>query len=201
MEESIWGAAPCAIVLIILGIQFFRPSVLGWSILELLFLAYGATVMWLACGDSFMYFLGAIFGFLPFLALLKDQPKFLFARASATKILLTCITLSSIAFSADANQVKQSSSKKINGKKCSPVGVNTEFPKLPSLEGFVRAPIIAYEINEHGEVTEVKVKQSSGSSAVDSALVEGIKKWTYKPPACGPVGLEMSVMINIGSPL
>ena len=74
MEESVWGATPCVIVLLLLAFQFFRPTLLGWSFLFLLFAAYGIAIVWQATvsGD---YFMGSFFGLLPAVVLLWARPK------------------------------------------------------------------------------------------------------------------------------
>jgi len=73
MEESIWGATPCVVVLVLLAIQFFRPTILGWFTLFVLFFAYGVAMVWHTTSDD--YFMGAIFGLAPAIALLWALPR------------------------------------------------------------------------------------------------------------------------------
>src|SRR5208282_6702891 len=68
MVESIWGAAPCVVLLSLLVLQFFRPSLLGWSALLVLFSAYGITMAAHATMDDYMF--AAIYGFVPVAGLL-----------------------------------------------------------------------------------------------------------------------------------
>jgi len=73
MEESLWGVIPCAIVLTVMAVQFFRPSLLGWITLVALFSAYGILMVSHATRDD--YLIGAAFGFLPVLGLLWVRPR------------------------------------------------------------------------------------------------------------------------------
>jgi TonB family protein len=99
---------------------------------------------------------------------------------------------------SNRNAIPQSHKKKDgDASACSPVAINTKFPSLPSLESYGRAPILVFKITKDGDVADVRLERSSGSDAIDSALISGIKKWKYKPPPCGPVEERMRVSINL----
>jgi hypothetical protein len=73
MEESVWGAIPCAVVLVMLAMQILRPSLLGWFALLVLFSANGILMVSHATRDD--YFMGAVWGFLPAIGLLWARPR------------------------------------------------------------------------------------------------------------------------------
>jgi len=72
-EESIWGATPCVIVLLILSIQFARPSLLGWGILILIFATYAFAMISQGTRDD--YKMGVTFGVLPAICVVLAWPR------------------------------------------------------------------------------------------------------------------------------
>jgi len=88
------------------------------------------------------------------------------------------------------NQAKKS--------KCAAIPVRKFKPELPKdLKGFKSGPTIRYSIEMDGSVSNVSLLKSSGSKAVDDALLDAVIKTSYRPltPGCGPV--ETTVTLNI----
>jgi TonB family protein len=64
-------------------------------------------------------------------------------------------------------------------------------------ESYKRAPVVKFQINEDGAVSQAKIVRSSGVSDIDAKVLEAITKWKYKPrPGCGVLDSEMSVLIH-----
>lgn len=72
-EESLWGATPCAFVLLLLGIQFARPTLLGWWTLILVFVSYAVAMAIQGTRDDIWF--GVAFGAVPAVALLVAWPR------------------------------------------------------------------------------------------------------------------------------
>ena len=67
----------------------------------------------------------------------------------------------------------------------------------PKGESYKRSPIVKYQINEHGTVSEVKLRQSSGIQDIDRKMVGVISRWKLEPVAgCGIVETEISVTVD-----
>lgn len=83
--------------------------------------------------------------------------------------------------------------------KCAAVLVRKVKYELPKdVKGFKSSPKISYVIELDGSVTNVKVVKSSGSKAVDEAVLDGVKKSSYRPlnPGCGPVNSSATIIID-----
>ncbi len=58
-------------------------------------------------------------------------------------------------------------------------------------------PLMTYEIQDSGEVTNVALKRSSGMSRVDACALAWVKSFRYnKRPGCGIVESQVSVLIH-----
>jgi TonB family protein len=82
--------------------------------------------------------------------------------------------------------------------KCAPVSIRKIESELPKdLKGFRSGPSIRYIIEMDGSVSNVSLVKGSGSKAVDDALLDAVKKASYRPlkTGCGPV--ETTIKFNI----
>jgi TonB family protein len=84
------------------------------------------------------------------------------------------------------------------------IRVHGSFPKwkgtvkfLPK-ESYKRPPIIKYQVQEDGTVSNVAVTRSSGVADIDKKLRDAIARWEYKPRpvGCGTIETEMVVTID-----
>jgi TonB family protein len=75
------------------------------------------------------------------------------------------------------------------------------FPKgpfnfLPN-ESYKRSPIVKFQINEDGTVSNTKVTRRSGVADIDKKVAEAIAGWRYAPrPGCPVIESEMSMTID-----
>jgi TonB family protein len=75
------------------------------------------------------------------------------------------------------------------------------FPKgpfnfLPN-DSHKRSPIVKFQINEDGTVSNTKVTRRSGVADIDKKVAEAITGWKYAPrPGCPVIESEMSVTID-----
>ncbi len=82
------------------------------------------------------------------------------------------------------------------------IRVHGSFPKGPfkflPKESYKRSPLIRYQIQEDGGVSDVMVTHSSGVADIDKKVLDAVAHWKYKPGAagCGVVENEMSVTID-----
>jgi TonB family protein len=62
-------------------------------------------------------------------------------------------------------------------------------------------PVVAFQILESGEVTNIVLKQSSGTRDKDNAALDWVKGTTYNNrPGCGTVESEVGVTIDLVAP-
>jgi len=60
------------------------------------------------------------------------------------------------------------------------------------------SPLITYEILESGEVSNTKLKRSSGISDIDNAALDSVKRMKYnRRPGCGTVDSEATVTVDL----
>jgi TonB family protein len=76
---------------------------------------------------------------------------------------------------------------------------NGPFKILPK-ETYKRSPVLKFQIQEDGTVSDVSITRSSGVVDIDKKLRASAARWKYKPrPAgCGVIENEMSVTIDWG---
>lgn len=80
--------------------------------------------------------------------------------------------------------------------------VHGSFPKGPFKtqpnESYKWSPIVKYEIQEDGTVSNARVTRKSGVADIDKKFLEAVSHWRYKPrpKGCGVIGTEMSVTID-----
>ena len=66
--------------------------------------------------------------------------------------------------------------------------------------GYKRSPIIAFEVDEAGTLSQLKIKRHSGSQAADELALASVKNWKYKPrPGCGVLQSEVLVTIDFAA--
>jgi len=100
----------------------------------------------------------------------------------------------------------QDSQKKSLPPECTrTIRVHGSFPKgpfktLPN-ESYKGSPIIRYEIQEDGTVSNAVITRQSGLADIDKKFLDAISRWKFKPrPAgCGVMETEMSVTIDWAS--
>jgi TonB family protein len=71
------------------------------------------------------------------------------------------------------------------------------FKALPG-ESYKQAPVIKFEIQEDGTVSNTTVTRGSGVAYIDMKILAPVSRWKFKPwPAgCGVIETEMSVDID-----
>ena len=85
------------------------------------------------------------------------------------------------------------------------IRVNGSFPKGPfkflPKESYKGSPIIKYQIQEGGGVTDAAINRSSGVADIDKKVLDAVTHWKYKarPVGCGVIETEMSVTIDWGN--
>jgi TonB family protein len=86
------------------------------------------------------------------------------------------------------------------------IRVHGTFPKGPyktlANESYRRSPVVKYQIEEDGTVTNATLIRSSGVASIDKAVVDAIGRWKYKPrpKGCGQIETKMSVTIDWAGP-
>jgi TonB family protein len=75
------------------------------------------------------------------------------------------------------------------------------FPKGPFTflpnESYKRSPIVKFQINEDGTVSNTKIVRSSGVADIDKKVAAVVSSWKYLPgPGCPVIDSEMSVTID-----
>ena len=87
---------------------------------------------------------------------------------------------------------------------CTPQTIDRKFPKADPgarYEGYKRAPIVAFEVDEAGTVRSIKIERHSGSKAADTLALRWVQSLQYKPrPGCGILSSKISVTIDFTSP-
>jgi TonB family protein len=82
------------------------------------------------------------------------------------------------------------------------IRVNGSFPKGPFTflpkESYKGSPLIKYQIQEDGSVSDAKIARGSGVVDIDKKVLDAVAHWKYKPRAvgCGTIEIEMSVTID-----
>ena len=74
-----------------------------------------------------------------------------------------------------------------------PVG---PYKILPN-ESFKHSPVVKFQINTDGTVSDVKIVRGSGIRDINRKVLESVSKWKYKPNTeCGVVEVKMTVIIE-----
>ena len=84
--------------------------------------------------------------------------------------------------------------------KCVAIPVRKFKPELPKdLKGFKSGPTVRYAIEMDGSVSDVSLLKSSGSKAVDNAMLDAVKKTSYRPltPGCSRVETTVTLSIDL----
>lgn len=100
----------------------------------------------------------------------------------------------------------QTPTKKAYPKECVPKLVSRGSAPIGPFrflanESYKRGPVLKFQINESGSVTNVELIRSSGVTDIDKHVLNYISKWKYKPRLqfCGIIDSEMSIIIHFGS--
>jgi TonB family protein len=86
------------------------------------------------------------------------------------------------------------------------VRVSGTFPKGPfaflPTESYKGSPLIKYQIQEDGRVSDAKIARGSGVADIDKKVLNAVARWKYKPRpvGCGIIETEMSVIIDWVAP-
>jgi TonB family protein len=71
------------------------------------------------------------------------------------------------------------------------------FKFLPN-ESLKGHPLVKFQINEDGTVSNVRLVHGCGVRDINKKVVESVSKWKYKPkPECGVVDVELMVIIDL----
>ena len=75
---------------------------------------------------------------------------------------------------------------------------NVTIRRLQSGEHYLHSPLVSYNIEEGGTVTNVRLVRSSGASKIDKNFVEQTALNRYKPrlPGCGVIETQMDLTID-----
>jgi len=85
------------------------------------------------------------------------------------------------------------------------IRVHGSFPKGPfkflPKEPYRGSPLIKYQIQEDGTVSEATIIRSSGVADIDKRVLNAVTRWKYKPRlvGCGVIETEVSVTIDWAS--
>ena len=85
------------------------------------------------------------------------------------------------------------------------IRVRGSFPKGPfkflPKESYRGSPLIKYQVQEAGTVSDTTITRSSGVADIDKKVLDAVARWKYKPRAagCGVIETEMSVTIDWAS--
>lgn len=64
-------------------------------------------------------------------------------------------------------------------------------------ESYKRAPVVKFDIEEDGTVSNIKLMRSSGLKDLDQKLVQAIRHWEYdQRPGCGVTESEITATID-----
>jgi len=71
------------------------------------------------------------------------------------------------------------------------------FKFLPQ-ESYKGAPLIKYQIQEDGTVSNSTITRSSGVADIDKNVLDAVARWKYKPRpvGCGVIETEMSLTFD-----
>ena len=71
------------------------------------------------------------------------------------------------------------------------------FKFLPK-ESYKRSPLIKYQIQEDGTVSNATITRSSGVADIDKKVLDAVARWKYKPRpvGCGVIETEMSLTFD-----
>jgi len=77
-----------------------------------------------------------------------------------------------------------------------------ELPSGPfnflSNESLRGQPVVKFQINQDGTVSNVRLVRGSGVRDINKKVVESVSMWKYQPkPECGVVEVEMMVIIDL----
>ena len=75
-----------------------------------------------------------------------------------------------------------------------PIGPFKFLPK----ESYKDSPLIKYQVQEDGTVSDVILTRSSGVADIDKKVLDAVARWKYKPRpvGCGVIETKMSVTID-----
>jgi TonB family protein len=82
------------------------------------------------------------------------------------------------------------------------VRVHGSFPKGPfqflPKESYKGSPLIKYQIQEDGSVSDAIIARSSGVADIDKKVLDAVARWKYKPRpvGCGVIETKMSLTID-----
>lgn len=89
------------------------------------------------------------------------------------------------------------------GRGCRPVLASRPRPawpkslKLREGESYKGDPVISFDVNETGQLLNIRVVRSSGVADLDSWVQAQVKRWKYKPsPGCGVRHAEVVITVD-----
>src|SRR5579863_7448414 len=99
-------------------------------------------------------------------------------------VVLLTLGLATVCWGQDAKK------KSVPSECTKTIRVHGSFPKwgtikyLPN-EAYKRSPIIKYQIQEDGTVSNVTLNRSSGVADIDKKLRDAVARWEFKPRPVG----------------
>jgi TonB family protein len=119
-------------------------------------------------------------------------------KVNVAVVLLT-LGLGSACWAQDADK------KSVPAECTKTIRVHGSFPKGPfkflPKESYKRSPLIKFQIQEDGTVSDIAITRSSGVADIDKKVLDAVARWKYKPRpvGCGVIDTEMSVIIDWAS--
>jgi TonB family protein len=116
-------------------------------------------------------------------------------KPKAVVVLLT-LGLASACWPQDAEK------KSVPAECTRTIRVRGSFPKGPfkflPKESYKGSPLIKYQIQEDGTVSDATITRSSGVADIDKKVLDAVARWKYKPRplGCGVIETEMSVTFD-----
>ena len=116
-------------------------------------------------------------------------------KAKAAVVLLT-LGLGSTCWAQDAEK------KSVPAECTRTIRVHGSVPKGPfkflPKESYKRSPLIKYQIQEGGTVSNATITRSSGVADIDKKVLDAVARWKYKPRpvGCGVIETEMSLTFD-----
>jgi TonB family protein len=95
-----------------------------------------------------------------------------------TEILFVSLILSTLASSALAKAPMISSKEAVKSGISMP---RPEYPYTARVKKITGSGVALVEVNSRGEVTNVRMAQSTGSPVLDNAATSAFRRWRFKP--------------------
>jgi TonB family protein len=72
------------------------------------------------------------------------------------------------------------------------------FPKKTSFRGLNRFPMVSFDVDADGNVSNVELTKGTKSPKIDKAIEDQVKQWKYAAsPGCGIREVSMKIIIEL----